>query len=223
MHVMEGFLPPAHCALWAAASIPVVAVGLAKTHRITRNEGIEPKLRLAAAGACIFLLSALKLPSVTGSCSHPTGVGIAAILFGPTIACALSLMVLLMQALLLAHGGLSTLGANVFSMGIAGPLVAYGVYRACSQLRCSQTVAFFGAGALGDLTTYVVTSVQLGLAFPMADGDVKGSILRFLAIFVITQVPLAIADGAFTAYVLNRIKSSESNPAPLMAAGEITP
>jgi len=219
---MEGFLPPTHCALWAATSIPVVAVGLAKTHRITRYEGIEPKLRLAAAGACIFLLSALKLPSVTGSCSHPTGVGIAAILFGPAIACVLSLMVLLMQALLLAHGGLSTLGANVFAMGIVGPLVAYGVCRTCNQLRCSRTVAYFSAGALGDLATYVVTSVQLGLAFPMADGGVTGSILRFLAIFVITQVPLAIADGAFTAYVLNRIKSDENSPAPLLAPGEMT-
>ncbi len=57
----------------------------------------------------LFVLSALKLPSVTGSCSHPTGVGLAAILFGPTAASVLGLIVLLFQALLLAHGGLTTI------------------------------------------------------------------------------------------------------------------
>ena len=76
---------------------------------------------LGLCGAFAFVLSSLKIPSVTGSCSHPTGVGLAAILFGPSVACIMALIVLLFQALLLAHGGLTTLGANVFSMGVAGP------------------------------------------------------------------------------------------------------
>ena len=75
-------------------------------------------------GAFAFVLSALKIPSITGSCSHPTGVGLGAILFGPMTMAVLGLIVLLFQALLLAHGGLTTLGANTFSMAIAGPIVS---------------------------------------------------------------------------------------------------
>ena len=54
-------------------------------------------------------VSSLKIPSVTGSCSHPTGTGLGAILFGPSIMSLLGIIVLLFQALLLAHGGLTTL------------------------------------------------------------------------------------------------------------------
>ena len=66
----------------------------------------------------MFVISSLKIPSVTGSCSHMTGTGLGAILFGPTAAGVLGLIVLLFQAILLAHGGLTTLGANTFSMAI---------------------------------------------------------------------------------------------------------
>src|SRR3712207_6965420 len=63
----------------------------------------------------IFVLSAVKLPSFTGSSSHPTGTGAGAVLFRPPVMALLGTIVLLFQALLLAHGGLTTLGANAFS------------------------------------------------------------------------------------------------------------
>lgn len=75
---------------------------------------------IAMSGAFIFVISSLKIPSVTGSCSHMTGTGLGAILFGPASVSVLGVIVLLFQALLLAHGGLTTLGANTFSMAIAG-------------------------------------------------------------------------------------------------------
>lgn len=53
-----------------------------------------------------------------------TGTGLGAILFGPASVSVLGVIVLLFQALLLAHGGLTTLGANTFSMAIAGPVVS---------------------------------------------------------------------------------------------------
>ena len=65
------------------------------------------------------------MPSVTGSCSHPTGTGLGAVLFGPAAVSVLAAIVLVFQALLLAHGGITTLGANDFSMGIVGPFAAW--------------------------------------------------------------------------------------------------
>ncbi|MCB6480775.1 energy-coupling factor ABC transporter permease, partial [Streptococcus parasanguinis] len=80
-------------------------------------------------GAFIFILSSLKIPSVTGSSSHPTGVGLGTAMFGPSVISVLGTICLLFQALLLAHGGLTTLGANAFSMAVVGPFVGFAVYK----------------------------------------------------------------------------------------------
>jgi cobalt/nickel transport system permease protein len=202
MHIMEGYLPASHCLAWGAASAPFVIAGGLRVKKVVR-EHPEVKLLLAASGAFVFVLSALKLPSVTGSSSHPTGTGLAASLFGPTITSVLSAIVLLFQALLLAHGGLTTLGANIFSMGIVGPFIAYGLYRGLPALGFSIPVAIFAAATLGDLSTYVVTSLQLALAFPDPAGGVIGAAVKFLGIFAVTQVPLAVSEGLLTVIVWN--------------------
>jgi cobalt/nickel transport system permease protein len=204
MHIMEGFLPPAHCLGWAAAAAPFVVHGAVKLRRIMRE---QPQMRftLAAAGAFTFVLSALKMPSVTGSCSHPTGTGLGAVLFGPPVMAVLGAIVLLFQALLLAHGGITTLGANIFSMAIVGPWVSYGLWRLCQSLGWSIAIGVFIGATLGDLATYVTTSVQLALAYPDAASGYLGAFLKFAGIFAITQVPLAIAEGFLTVVVMNAL------------------
>lgn len=201
MHIMEGFLPAAHCVGWAVASTPVVAYGAWRVKKIV-EEHPNAKLLLASSGAFAFVLSALKMPSVTGSCSHPTGTGLGAVLFGPSVMAVMGTIVLLFQALLLAHGGLTTLGANVFSMGIVGPFVSYGVYKALRNVGGLQ-LAVFLAATLGDFATYCTTSLQLALAFPDPEGGVIGSTVKFLGVFAVTQVPLAIAEGLLTVVVVN--------------------
>jgi len=202
MHIMEGYLPASHCVAWGAVSAPFVVAGAMRVKKVVR-EHPEVKLLLAASGAYVFVLSALKLPSVTGSCSHPTGTGLAAALFGPTVTTVLSAIVLLFQALLLAHGGITTLGANIFSMGIVGPFVAYGLYRGLPAVGLSVPAAIFAAATLGDLSTYVVTSFQLAIAFPDPAGGILGAAVKFLGVFAFTQVPLAISEGLLTVIVWN--------------------
>ncbi len=207
MHVMEGFLPVNWAIAWWVIFIPFFIVGLKNITKIV-NEQPKKKLLLALCGAFVFVLSALKIPSVTGSCSHPTGVGLAAILFGPSATVVLGTVVLLFQALLLAHGGITTLGANAFSMAIAGPLVSFGIWKLCKD-KMDKKMAVFLAAALGDLLTYAVTSFQLGLAFPDPSGGFMLSSIKFLGIFFVTQVPIAIAEGLLTVIVYNFITENE--------------
>ena len=194
MHIAEGYLPPTWCVLWGAVCVPFVVAGF---FSIKKKVEAAPraKLLLAMCGAFAFVLSALKLPSFTGSCSHPTGVGLGAILFGPMTMAVLGLIVLLCQALLLAHGGITTLGANVFSMAVAGPIVSWLVYKLLRKAHAPAAVAVFAAAALGDLFTYVVTSFQLGI--------VTGSLAQYLVVFAVTQIPLAVAEGLLTVVVFN--------------------
>ncbi|MGE5506553.1 MAG: energy-coupling factor ABC transporter permease [Actinomycetota bacterium] len=204
MHIMEGFLPLGHAAAWTAVSAPFVVAGARRLKRIVA-ERPEARLTLGAAGAFAFVLSALKLPSVTGSCSHPTGTGLGAMLFGPPVMAVLGTIVLLFQALLLAHGGLTTLGANVFSMAVAGPWVAWAVFRLGRPLGPSAAV--FLAAAVGDVATYAVTSAQLALAFPDPASGIGGAFLKFAGIFAVTQLPLAVAEGLVTVVVMNALKA----------------
>ena len=160
---------------------------------------------LGAAAAFVFVLSAMKMPSVTGSCSHPTGTGLGAMLFGPGVMAILGIIVLLFQALLLAHGGLTTLGANAFSMAIAGPWAAYGAYTLLK--RFGTTRAIFAGAAIGSMVTYIMAALQLGLAFPDPASGIIGATVKFLSIFAITQIPLAIAEGILTVLIFNAIKA----------------
>lgn len=206
MHIMEGFLPPLWSLLWFAVALPFWVLGLRKINRLVAEKP-ETRLLLGLAGAFAFVLSALKIPSVTGSSSHPTGTGLGAVLFGPAVMSVLGTVVLLFQALLLAHGGLTTLGANAVSMAIVGPLVAWGIWRALKD-RAPTWLTIFLAAALADLATYVVTSIQLALAFPDPLGGFVASFVKFGAIFALTQIPLAISEGILTVLIFNALQTS---------------
>ena len=118
MHIMEGYLPAGYCIAWGVICLPFLVAGFFSLKKILK-ENRRAITILAMYGAFIFVISSLKIPSVTGSCSHMTGTGLGAILFGPSVVGILGIIVLLFQAILLAHGGLTTLGANTFSMAIA--------------------------------------------------------------------------------------------------------
>ena len=204
MHIMEGYLPLTWCIIWFVVAIIVVAFGIYQIKKIV-DETPESKALLAVSGAFMFVLSSLKLPSVTGSCSHPCGNGLGAALFGPAVTAVLATIVLLFQAILLAHGGLTTLGANIVSMGIVGPLAAWLIYKGLTKANVSSTIAIFFAAFLGDLLTYVATSFQLAFAFPAP--TFTGALTNFLVIFAVTQVPLAIGEGILTVIIWDRLKA----------------
>lgn len=208
MHIMEGYLPVKWSILWTIVFIPFFVYGLKSINTIVKQDP-KKKVLLALAGAFVFVLSALKIPSLTGSCSHPTGVGLGAILFGPAVMAVIGTIALLFQALLLAHGGLTTLGANAFSMAIVGPIVSYLIFKFCRKRNVNVGVSVFLAAAIGDLATYTVTATQLALAFPDPVGGIMGSLVKFLGVFFMTQIPIAIAEGLLTTLVYNLIVQNE--------------
>jgi cobalt/nickel transport system permease protein len=204
MHIMEGFLPWQWCVVWWIIALPCLMLGIWQLKKVMKADR-EALPLLGVTGGFIFILSSLKLPSVTGSCSHPTGTGLSAISFGPWITAVICAIVLLFQSLFLAHGGLSVLGANIVSMGIVGPLVGYIIYRLLKDTSVSVYVTVFLATALADMFTYITTSLELALAYPAEIGGFTSSFIMFMAIFAVTQVPLAIVEGIVLALVFKYI------------------
>lgn len=201
MHIMEGYLSPTWAIVWYVLSLPFIILSFNAIRKIVKGNP-RGKITLALSGAFIFILSALKLPSVTGSSSHLTGTTLGALTVGPRTIPLLGLIVLLFQSLLLAHGGLTTLGANVFSMAIVGPWVAYYVFKLIKGLNAPNSIAIFFAAFLGSMSTYVTTSFQLALAYPDPSSGIFGSAMQFLSVFAVTQGPLSILEGIITAIII---------------------
>lgn len=216
MHIAEGYLSLNWVIFYFVLSAPFIILSVRELRKIVKKNS-EIKMLLALMAAYVFMMSALKIPSVTGSSSHPTGTGLGAVVFGPIIMVIISMVVLLFQALLLAHGGITTLGANVVSMGIVGPLVAYGIYKVVKKKNHSLAV-FLGC-ALGNLATYVTTSIQLALAYPSSNGGVLESAIKFMGVFAVTQIPLALVEGIISVIIFDFIKKHCFNELSILEGG----
>lgn len=210
MHIMEGYLPVRYCIAWGIICVPFLILGYRSIQKKLKENRKNMTL-LAMAGAFIFVLSSLKIPSVTGSCSHMTGTGLGAILFGPSAVSILGIIVLIFQAVLLAHGGLTTLGANTFSMAIAGPFLSYGIYTLCNKLKVNRYVGIFLSAFIGDIFTYCVTSYELALAYPSKEGGIGASVIKFLGVFAPTQLPLAVLEGVLTVIIVIALETYASS------------
>ena len=197
MHITEGILPFNWAVLWFAVAAPFVALGLYKLKKDRTVGRIKPLLGMMAAA--VFIVSCMPVPVPTaGTCSHPAGTAMAAILIGPVYSILAAAVALLLQALFLAHGGLSTWGANIFSMGVIGSLAGFVVFKGLTKLNVSIVIAAFFAGVLGDWATYAATSFELASALH-GPGEFYRLFSAILIAFVPTQLPLGILEGFMTA------------------------
>lgn len=201
MHISEGILPLNWAAGWYAAALPFVAYGLKKLAKISKTDlSYKPFVGLMAA--VVFIISCMPVPVPTaGTCSHPCGTGISAILLGPAISIVLTAAVLLIQALFLAHGGISTWGADIVSMGIIGSFAGYFTFRILRALKIKMAIAAFCAGIFTDWATYITTSVELASGI-RGDSPFFPLFKKILIAFIPTQLPLGILEGAMTAGML---------------------
>lgn len=204
MHISDGILSPLWVGVWYVVALLFLVLGVREvTRRAEDNPSYVPLL--AMMGAAVFVISVWHIPvPVTGSSSHPVGTPLAAIVVGPYATIVVSAIVLSLQ-MFIGHGGLTTLGANIVSMGIVGPLTGYGTYRLLEN-HAGLAISAGAAGAIGSMCTYLTTALELALSLN------PENVLRYWLIysmgFVPTQLPLVVVEGVFTAiavkYVLDR-------------------
>jgi cobalt/nickel transport system permease protein len=200
MHISEGILPPQWAGLWFLLTLPLVAWGLRDLRiKSAREPFFKPMVGLI--GAAVFVISCMPVPVPSaGTCSHPCGTGMAAIFIGPALTVVVSSVALLLQALFLSHGGLTTLGANIMSMGVVGALTGWAVFRLGRRLGMTGWMAAFLAGMLSDWATYATTSFELATA--LHGNESFWSLFGGIAVsFLPTQLPLGIFEGIMTAGV----------------------
>ena len=218
MHISEGILPFPWAALWYAVALPFVAWGLRDLRRRSENApSFKPFVGLV--GAAVFLISCMPIPVPTaGTCAHAAGTGLAAILIGPGLTVVVASIALTLQALFLAHGGLTTLGANIVSMGVAGAYAGYGIYTIGRRLGLPWAAAAFLAGLFSDWATYAMTSVELAAALRGA-GSFSAMLSLILLAFVPTQIPLGIVEGFLCAGALRFVRNRKPELLRAVAGG----
>jgi len=206
MHIADGILPVPWVGLWFLIALPFLAWGLHDL-RVRSHQAPHFKALVGLTGAAVFVLSCMPIPvPVAGTCSHMCGTGLASILIGPTITVVIASVGLVFQALFLAHGGLTTLGANIVSMGVVGAFAGYGVFRLALLVRLPLFVATLLAGIFSDWATYATTSFELatGLA---ADSSPKMLFTAILLAFVPTQLPLGLLEGLISAMAYRFVRA----------------
>ena len=184
--------------MWFLAAVPFLAWGL-RDLRVRSVTNLQFKPLVGLVGAAVFIISCMPIPVPTaGTCSHMCGTGLAAILIGPALTAVITSVALVLQALFLAHGGLTTLGADIMSMGVAGAFTGYGIFRLSQWLHLPWFVGAFLAGVLSDWATYGVTSFELATALA-GDGSLKTMFVAISLAFIPTQLPLGIFEGLISA------------------------
>jgi cobalt/nickel transport system permease protein len=205
MHISEGILPFSWALFWFVASAPFLALGLRTLARRSEAD-IASKPLVGMVAAVVFVISCMPVPvPMAGTCSHPCGTGLAAVLLGPTLGVVAAAVALLIQALFLSHGGLSTWGANLFSMGVIGSFAGYAVFRGLRLAGVGVVAAAFAAGLVADWATYASTAMIMAAGIRGASPfwPLAGKIT--LA-FVPTQLPLGIIEGAITAGMVSLLR-----------------
>jgi cobalt/nickel transport system permease protein len=196
VHIPDGFIPLWQCAIYFAVALPFIvkSVHWAKEEM---DEASVPLFATLAAG--IFAIQALNIPIPWGTSGHMVGGVLAAILLGSPFAGVLLLtIVLLIQGLLFADGGITVLGANILDMGIISTFIGFYAYRLLKE-RVDISVASFVGAWLGLFISSLAVAVELALAgtFPLLQG------LFFMGIY--HAVIGLIAEGTITAVVVTTV------------------
>lgn len=201
MHISEGILPPGWALLWFLVAAPFVGWGVVQ---IQRRKAIDPSYLplLGIFGAAVFVFSCFPIPvPVAGSTAHPAGTGMSAIFLGPFASVVVAFISLLLQALFLAHGGLTTLGGNTLSMGVLGSFCGFAAFKLGRVLRFNLFWSGFLAGMAADLATYLGTAGEMALALHGTQPLLRVLGQIYLA-FMPTQIPLSLLEGAVTGGML---------------------
>ncbi|ABL79134.1 energy-coupling factor ABC transporter permease [Thermofilum pendens] len=204
MHIPDGYLDPAMCAVTYALSLAVLAFSALKA----RSAGSEQKTLVPVLAAAIFAAQMLNWPIPGGTSLHLVGGALASILVGPWLASLTMFLVLLTQALVFHDGGITTLGANVLNMGIVAVFAGYLAYRAFPERL--RVVGAFLAGWLSITLAGVVCGVELGLSKQFLYG-----LSVTVPVMGGWHALLGVVEGLITASVYAYLKSK----APQLVAG----
>ncbi|MGW2746119.1 energy-coupling factor ABC transporter permease [Streptomyces sp. NPDC001450] len=201
MHVPDGFIDAPASAVTGAVAAGALAVSLRGARR-ELDERTAPLAGLVAA--FIFAVQMLNFPVAAGTSGHLLGGALAAILVGPYTGVLCVSVVLLMQGVLFADGGLTALGVNITDMAIVTTVVSYAVFRALLAVlprkRRSVTVASFVAA----LVSVPAAAVAFTLMYAIG-GTTDVALGKVATAMIGVHVLIGIGEAVITALTVSAV------------------
>lgn len=217
MHVPDGFLT----APVSVATGAVAAAGVAYAIRGARSELDEKTAPMAGlVAAFIFAVQMMNFPVVAGTSGHLLGGLLAAVLVGPFTGALCVTVVLIVQALLFADGGLTALGTNITLMALTTAFGGYVIFRGLVRiLPKTRTALLISSGAAALLSVPIAAFVFVGLY--AVGGAVDIDLARMTAAMVGVHVLIGIGEAAITVVVIGAVLSAR--PDLVYGARHLTP
>lgn len=200
MHIPDSFVPLGQAIIYWIIALPFIFMAV----KWAGKEMDDTKVPiLAALAAGIFAIQALNIPIGMGTSGHMVGATLVAIIFASPWAGVLVLtLVLLVQGLVFADGGVTTMGANILNMGVISGFVGYYAFAALMKLKLNLQVSSFVGAWLGLFVSALACAVQMYLAgtFPLVPGLLAMGTYHFIIGLV--------GEGLITAVAISAIASS---------------
>ena len=201
MHIPDGFIDAPTSVAAGAVAVGVLGVSLRKSGEMMEDKE-APLAGLVAA--FIFAVQMLNFPVAGGTSGHLLGGLLAAVLVGPWIGALCVSVVLVIQALLFADGGLSALGLNIMNMAIVGAFVGYGIFLLARRLLPTTRGGIVTAAAAAALVSVVLASVAFTLEYAVG-GAGGASVGRVAAATVGVHVLIGIGEALITALTVSAV------------------
>ncbi|MCX4692857.1 energy-coupling factor ABC transporter permease [Streptomyces sp. NBC_01408] len=201
MHVPDGFINAPVSVAAGVAAAAAVAVSLRGARR-ELDERTAPLAGLVAA--FIFAVQMLNFPVAAGTSGHLLGGALAAILVGPYTGVLCVSVVLLMQGILFADGGLTALGVNITVMGVVTVVVAYALFRGLLKVLPRTRRSVTGAAFAGALISVPASATAFTLLYAVG-GTTDVATGKVLTAMVGVHVLIGIGEAAITAATVGAV------------------
>lgn len=203
MHVPDGFLDAPTSLVTAGVAATGIAIALRGARR-ELDERVAPLAGLVAT--FVFATQMLNFPVAGGTSGHLMGGALAAVLVGPWTGLLCLTVVVTVQSLLFADGGITALGTNVVLMGMVTVVVGYGVFRVVQLVLPKRLSMVAPAAALGALASVVLSAATFVLLYAVG-GVVPIPFDTLLTAMVGVHVVIGVGEAVITFMVVASIIS----------------
>ncbi len=207
MHIPDGFIDIPTSTAFAALAAAGVALSI-KGAKSTLDEKTAPLAGLTAT--FIFAVQMLNFPVAAGTSGHLLGGALAAVLVGPYAATLSLTVVLLMQGLLFADGGLTAIGLNVFNMAIIGVWAGYGAFLLLQKILPSSKFSTTVSAGLAGLLSVPAAAAGFVLQYSIG-ANATFSVSAVLTAMISTHVLIGIGEALITAFAVGAVLASRSD------------
>lgn len=197
LHVADGVIGMPVAATFAALAVAVIAVCLIRG-RQELDDRLAPMAGLVAA--FVFAAQMLQFPVLPGASGHLVGGALAAMLVGPWVAVLAVTVVVIVQALVFADGGLTALGLNIVNMAVVTTFVAYLVIVALLRLLPRGNTSLAITAFIASVVSVVAASLAFVGQFWLGGGvEIAFGLGEVAATMAGVHALIGIGEGVITA------------------------